>query len=287
MVNNEKVESFVSEINNIFKKLTEFQELYKEYTPRNVFEIDMKTYNPIVIIFSSDIHFGSIYTDYTKIINLWKDIVNRNRLYLIVVGDFIDNFDLLSIKHLQAGINSQLITPQLQRDIFVQYIQTLADLNKIIACVLGNHEVYSKKYPYYSFLKNVPVYSNRMLLKINVGSESYKIALIHQSKFNSSINPAYSNLMELMNNYPDADVVVTSHTHNPIITIYPYPSEGLLKERILIKTGTLKKDPYQISNFNEPNTDHAIPAVVFSPLKRKLIPFLDYEDAIKFMISWG
>jgi len=43
MVNNEKVESFVSEINNIFKKLTEFQELYKEYTPRNVFEIDMKT----------------------------------------------------------------------------------------------------------------------------------------------------------------------------------------------------------------------------------------------------
>jgi hypothetical protein len=90
-----------------------------------------------------------------------------------------------------------------------------------------------------------------------------------------------------MNNYPDADVVVTSHTHNPIITIYQYPSEGLLKERILIKTGTLKKDPYQISNFNEPNTDHAIPAVVFSSLKRKLIPFLDYEDAIKFMISWG
>lgn len=282
----ENIELLINEFMETVEEINELKEsLYSDYQPNHIFRVEIDDFKHIMILFASDLHFGSIFTEYSHILKLWNFILKKDNVYLCVNGDFIDNFDLASVKHLISGINSQIITPELQRDLFVKFISALTIRNKLIACVLGNHELFSHQFPYFKMLQNIPVASNRMMLNLKLCCQSYKIAMIHKSRFNSIFNPLHSNYRELTVMYPDADIVVTSHTHLPAMSILPYPNNGRYLERILLKTGTLKVDYYTTSNFSHPPIlNSSIPCVVLNPIQRKMIPFLNYEDAYRFML---
>jgi predicted phosphodiesterase len=279
------LDDLLADFEDLISNIETTKEIYSDYTPQHIYTKDMDVWNDIMIIFSSDIHLGSIYTDYKKLIEIWTTIIQNDRMYLAVVGDFIDNFDLNSVKLLQAGVNSQLLTPLIQRDIFTKYIQALAAKGKLLACVLGNHEMFSHQYPYFQMLQNLPVSANRMFLKLKVGINEYKIALIHKSRYNSYMNPIHSCYRELTLFYPDADIVVTAHTHLPAMAVIPYPSDGYYKNRVLIKTGTLKTlDPYTLANFShELDTSVSLPCVILSYLHHSITPFNRIDDARKFL----
>lgn len=271
--------AYLEEISDVRDKF------YSEYQPSHCFSIRIDELKHIMIMFAADLHFGSIYTNYSKIIEFYKFILEKDNVYVIINGDIIDNFDLPSTKHLIAGINSQIITPELQRDLFLKFLNALIQKKKLLACVLGNHEAFSHQYPYFKLIQNVPVSSNRMLLNIKLSLQEYKIALVHKSRFNSILNPLHANLRELTTMYPDADIIVTSHTHLPALSVIPYPKSGKYAERILIKTGTFKIDPYTTSFFSHPpDLELTIPCVVLSPIERKITPFLNYYDAYKFLL---
>ncbi len=262
------------------------QELFKEEKPKFSHEFDIESDKPIVVIFSSDVHFGSIYTDLSKLRSILEFVFDHPSVYLAVNGDYIDNFELPVPKLLLAGINSQIIPPAKQRMWYEALIDELSERKKLIGVTIGNHdEFYSNDFIKILLSKDVPISQNRMLLKLKVGSAVYKIGMVHKSRFNSSINPIHASLRELQLYFPTSDVIVTSHTHLPSMAIIPYPGEDEITERILIKTGTLKnQDPYTFKFFNPYPVSHiSTPAVVFYPDERRMIPFFKFEDAISFI----
>lgn len=271
----------IEEIIKLIETLESNQVLYADYTfTSSDSTVELSCTFPPVIIFSSDWHLGSIYTDYASMVRMLKLIMETNS-YIVVVGDLIDNFEhpILSTK----TVNSQLITPALQRDIMIKLLTLLIEKKKLIAMVLGNHENFTSPYPYQQLLFSAGVVSyNRLFLRLNVRDQIYKIALVHRSRFNSFLNPVHSSWRELTLNYPDSDIVVTSHTHVPALSVYYYPQDNKLVDRILVKTGTLKFDPYML-NFTSAahNSVFATPAVVLSTQRRKIIPFHRAEDALK------
>jgi predicted phosphodiesterase len=237
------------------------------------------------ILFLSDVHLGSIYTDYAAIRDMWQWILTTENLYVVIVGDFIDNFAAPVPKLLLAGAESQLISPEVQRQLYKTYLLALQERGKILGAVLGNHEGFAALDLWFDGQLKFPVETNRLYLWVTVGGQEYKIALVHRSRFNSIINPSHSSLRELHLNYPDADVVVTSHTHSPSVTKLLYPRDGQLLERILLKTGTLKNDPHS-SQFFSPSgigdTDGVMPCVILHPHKRRML-HADFYDAIDFV----
>lgn len=255
------------------------QTLFNKKLPEHVQRVTIDTDKPIALLLASDIHFGGVYTDYSLLKEMWNWIIETDRLHLAIVGDWIDNFDIPVPKLLGVGINSQIVSPDIQRAVYKQYLKVLQERNKIKAMVLGNHEEFGALDTYFDGTLKFPIAPNRMYLYLTVGRQEYRIALIHKSRFNSIINPIHSCLRELHLNYPDADMVVTSHTHMPAYMTMPYPKDGMLLERLLIKTGSLKNDPYTYKFFNPYgiNTEQAIQCVVLHPHKRLMMQMPFYS----------
>lgn len=277
-----KVEKFLQSIQSIKSSI---EEITPETFKCNV-DVIIETEKPICLIFSSDVHFGSIFTDYDMLIEIWKTILTTPNTYLAINGDFIDNFELPVPKLLLAGINSQLIPPVLQRRFYIDYLESLVEENKIIAMTLGNHEEFAGLEVYSQIYDRINIGLNRLMVNMLVGDEEYKIALIHKSRFNSVLNPVHSSLRELHLNYPFVDVVVTSHTHIPSLQTYPYPKNEKGHEIVyLIKTGSLKnKDTYTYKFFNHYAVSQiSTPAIVFYPNVKKMVGFHDFRDAINFL----
>lgn len=280
-------ETFVFEMIDLLEFSSEtMQELTGEEKPKFSHEFNIESNKPIVVIFSSDVHFGSIYTDLSKLRSILEFVFDHPSVYLAVNGDYIDNFELPVPKLLLAGINSQIIPPAKQRMWYEALIDELSEKRKLVGVTVGNHdEFYSNDFIRIIMSKNISVSQNRMLLNLKIGNIAYQIGMVHKSRFNSIINPAHSSLRELQLNFPTADVIVTSHTHLPAMAILPYPNGEKITERILIKTGTLKnQDPYTFKFFNPYPVSHiSTPAVVFYPNERRMIPFFKFEDAISYI----
>jgi len=248
--------------------------------------LNIQTEKPIAIIFSSDIHFGSVHTNIAEIKNILNILLENDNVFLLVNGDFIDNFEVPVPKLLLTGINSQILSPAKQREFYKDFLELLSEHKKIIAVVIGNHEEFSGQNPYIQtlFQYQVPVGINRLLLNLKLNEIEYKIAMVHKSRFNSILNPVHDSHRELMLYYPTADIVCTSHTHFPALYVFPYPKDDILLDRILIKTGTFKdKDAYTFKYFNPYKISHmSTPAVVLYPDQRKMIGFFRYQDAVEF-----
>lgn len=264
------------------QRLEKMRDLYTEYLPRHVFEHKIDVYHDIIVLFISDWHLGSIYTSYQKASEIWDAILSNDRVYVVVDGDMIDNFEVASTKLLQAGISSQLITPALQREILMECLSVLKEKGKLLAVVLGNHESFTQQYPF-SAISGIPVALNRMFLKLKIGFTEYKIAVVHKSRYNSTLNPLHSSQRELTVLYPDADVVVSAHTHLPVVATYPYPYEGRYVDRVLIKLGTIKSDEYTTAYFSHVLDFDISPSIIFGYLDRKMTVFTKIEDAIRFL----
>lgn len=268
----------------MIKSQTDSQNLFNRNVPEPVTRRTIETDKPIALLLASDIHFGSVYTDYQKLKEIWDWVIETEGIYICVVGDFIDNFDAPVPKLLMAGINSQLLPPDAQRLIYKTYLKVLQERGKIVSMVLGNHEAFSSFDLWFEGDLNFPIHPNRQYLWLTVGEQLYKIALIHKSRYNSFLNPNHSNLREMNINYPEADVIVTSHTHMAATQIIQQARDGIMTERLFIKTGSLKHDPYAYQFFcpSAPNSDLGITMVTLSPNKRSMrqMPFYDAIEHI-------
>lgn len=275
-------------INQVFEHLIASQKAQADLFGKKPIEAVKRISLPdkkAAILFLSDVHLGSIYTDYEALRDMWQWILQTENLYIIIVGDFIDNFAAPVPKLLLAGSETQIISPEVQRQLYKTYLLALQERGKILGAVLGNHEGFAAIDLWFDGSLKFPVEKNRLYLWLKIGEQEYRVALIHKSRFNSVINPSHSSLRELHLNYPDADIVCTSHTHSPSVTKLQYPRDGQLLERILIKTGTLKNDPYSAQFFSPAgiaDPESAMPCVVLHPHKRRML-HADFYDAIDFV----
>ena len=208
------------------------------------------------IVLLSDVHIGSIFTDYQVLSDVLEYIMENDDVKVIFNGDLVDNF---TRKLAFLGVEEQIVSPSTQREIFVGLLESLAP--KIIAFNVGNHEefsdldyirLYKRQHP------NVTFFLNRGKLELEVGERVWNVALVHKSRYNSTINPVHTGIRELQLNYPDADVIIMGHTHENAIARVPYCGRMVY----LVKVPALKfLDPFSYRFFDPYRYEPEVPVL--------------------------
>jgi hypothetical protein len=148
-------------------------------------------------------------------------IRNTPNCYGILGGDGIDNH----IKHRSAMIHARS-TPDDQIKLFEHYLKILGD--KSLLMVSGNHENWTAAFAGVDVLARVAreqrlCYApDEAYLEIGVGTQTYKVAVRHQYRLNSSFNQTHSVKQWLRLGEREFDIGCVCHHHEHAIesTIY-------------------------------------------------------------------
>ena len=262
----------VNVISDLNKKYGDF------YSENYTYEINHD--NPI-IVFTSDWHLGSRYTDYRELMKHWEFLLQDN-VYTIVVGDLVDMF--LEFKN-KSVIHSQIVNPTFQIKLLKSYLEEAFATGRFIAVglseqmshdqamkVLGGIDIYSILFEKYA--KNVAFMRNKGHIYLKVLDQQYEIAIGHKVSA-SKLNPFLGALNLCRYFYPNADVLVTAHTHNPASAEVYYAG----KKRALINLGAFKiGDDFSVSYF-DPVNKPIMKAVVLSGKEKEVRVFGDTTEA--------
>lgn len=211
-----KVKKDVS-LKDFFKLALAKQKLHEDLsTSQDVGRVNFKTPNQyIAIMFSADWHFGGCSVDYQQLEAYLDLVLNTPNLYLITVGDLIDNF--VNFKNVMP-ILSQLWSPKEQAEWLSLVIQQYKEKGKWIASCWGNHDIErDEKILGSSTIKqrlgeNFIYFNNKGILMLNVNDIKYSILLSHKFAGHSMYNPNHSQGRAYREDFP-ADVVVSAHIH--------------------------------------------------------------------------
>lgn len=180
----------------------------------------------IEIIPLSDLHIGAKSCLINEIKKVVKYIAETPNVYCTLGGDIIDNAVLVG-KNL--GMFDVNLTPMQSIKMAVDILKPLADNNKILGCVSGNHEFRSEKVtelnPMYLiarelgidkiYRRNLAVIKVRLGTKNNnqgVGKQQVYTILLHHGKGTSE--SALKKDFEFINKFEGADIIFTGHTHH-------------------------------------------------------------------------
>jgi predicted phosphodiesterase len=244
----------------------------------------------IALVFSSDWHLGSVSTNYDAFMRNIEFLLDTPNLYMVVVGDTIDNF--LQFPDKSARLH-QIINPMYQKKMLKSIIDELISRKKIIATGWGDHDSrFEEKLNGSDVIKTltnnrIPYFPGKGVLKLKIGSQQYTCAVTHKSRFNSYMNETHSSSQEYRTFIP-ADICVTGHTHSPAysvchrLQVAREAGMGCGGQVILIRTGTYKSDDlFSIRYWNAGVI--GTPTVVMYGDEWKLIPFSTAELAVEFM----
>ena len=264
-----------------WRELIDIAQKHKEIREKNSYgrtaaTVRIKDKNAIVM-FVGDLHLGADGTDYNLFLELTEYIKNNN-IYVVLLGDEIDSF-MTSFKNASA-VFGQILSPKEQHELLADW------LNEIYPWVLcashGNHsEQFIEANLGFALAnkikeKYVDYFGGIGKLKVKIGNQQYDFGMTHKFNRKSCYNPlhgAYTMARELM----DGDLFANAHYHEPAIGVFK------VREKLVpaIQTGTLKtNDAYGKRYFNYGESLAKFPAVFIDGEERKLIPFMECEDAI-------
>ncbi|MEA1998223.1 MAG: metallophosphoesterase [Euryarchaeota archaeon] len=272
----------------ICKAMRDGQQLQQSFDKRQYeAKVAVDTSKPIAITFVSDVHFGNQHTDYEAFERDIATIVESPDVYLFKGGDWPDKF-MPTFKD-GTAVLGQLTPPQTQVLIIEKMMDYLGD--KILVAIGGNHDKMDEKLTGISSEymihkgKPFPYLHEGGLIKLLVGKTSYNFLWKHHYRFNSSVNQFNSHHRMLEQLYPDTDIVVTEHEHNPGIEVVEKYEYDARRQVVNIRTGTYKiDDPYSMARWKAgrpgPQT------VVLFPDQKKIVPFTGGDainDAKKYI----
>lgn len=212
-------------------------------------ERTIATDEPIFMVFMSDLHLGSPYTDLDAFIKTTDLLRTDRRFFFFVVG-----IDLETAFHwffdAEAVLN-QTIPPWMQIEAFKQWLDEMlprclgicgdTHTDRRLARYLGDIGlVWRDDLPYFREW-------GRLILKI--GQAQYKFCLSHQYRGKSIYHALQPCLRMLHDIDPDCDVYTTAHTHSPAYMAANFWPETLGYEQHLIVCGTFKNglEPYGLT----------------------------------------
>lgn len=201
-------------------------------------------------------------------------------LYAVYGGDGVDNHCMIR----PAMLNSKS-TPKVEWILYDHLLSIAAE--KIIAMISGNHDLWSEKMAgidmvSYLAAKNKLHYSpHEARILVKVGQVTYKLAIRHKYRFNSSLNQTHSHKQWWRNGEADFDVGVLCHLHEPAME--PFNGHGL-------RRWALRPGSYQVtSSYTEQEgfnmTWPTCPTVLLFGKSREIIGFEDVRQAAKVLTA--
>lgn len=233
-------------------KLIAMQQAHDPIITHDTFTIN--TDKPIGIIFVSCIHLGSRYTAYPEFRKIYEQALNIENLYWGSLGDDVEGF-LSSFPDVKA-IQDQLIDPRKQIACLEALLTPMAETGRLIFGAGSQHggQWQNKKIGrsdvkqlYVSL--GVPYFDGVGYIRLNVGEQTYYIAVAHELPGNSMWNPNQAQAKAARFRFPNASIIVNGDKHT---FSYQYSDmfmdEYLIGNRLspsvlLLQAGTAKTGP--------------------------------------------
>lgn len=242
---------------------------------------------PFAVAFMSDIHAGASGVDYARFRTDLTTIAATDGLGVIVNGDLVENAKVMS-KAGNALYHGAFTNPREQ----MLYVQTRFEKirDDIIAILAGNHDSRDGAHAGVDRLPDlcrdldVPYGTEAgMTIYLNVGDQQYTIVAKHDYTGKSNItksNSARRLWSEWPHSWEAADVIALAHLHEANLSVQYQRGRDV----VWLRSGTYKlHDEYAASKGYK--STYGVPVVVFFPNERKMIPFLDFEEGVRYLNS--
>jgi predicted phosphodiesterase len=171
---------------------------------------------PLAVLLATDIHYGSIHTDYDLLDKHLNIVENTPNFSMISNGDNVDNFNVTG--KWATGVYENPLSPQFQTKAFLDRLKRIDAQGRLGVMSFGNHDNFMANSGYdwletFAQGMKASIFTSGGLLHILYGKQHYEIALTHKYWGVSKLNPTNSVKRFLDFEYSQADVVFLGHTH--------------------------------------------------------------------------
>jgi hypothetical protein len=177
----------------------------------------MFNYWPICLVFMADLHLGSEGVDYDRIDRDIKTILSTPGMYVVLMGDMLDNFIIGKLKQIRLGTSFSVSE---EWALVKRVLRLLAP--KILVSVSGNHDLWTYALTNIDYLEDVHKRINPNILyskyqhnvDVHVGKTVYSLKVRHTWKGYSQYNPTHGiEHASKFNKGDHFDIGVMAHTH--------------------------------------------------------------------------
>lgn len=261
--------------------------------------ITLKTDRPVAIIYTSCAHLGGRYTFYEEFQRVYEETLGIDNLYWVSLGDDVEGF-LPGFPDGSAVVNQALVNPEAQRLILAHVLDGLATKGKLLCGCASQHggdwvrkRVGEDPIAAMYRSRGVPFFNGKAIVKLQVGSEEYVMALAHEFRGSSAWNPNHATRKAGLLEFPNADVVVMGDKHTSAVQkVTKNPTEfdaGLRNttEQWLLQVGTMKtgNDPYSIRGWSRGQMGW--PIMLFHPHRHEIVYAPNLEVAQILLREWN
>jgi hypothetical protein len=217
---NSKKDNVIDE-ESILKHLIEAKRLYQEQeVGQKEATVELKPQYPTLPVYvwlNCDDHLGSVQVDYESFLRDYNIVRDTPNFFCISNGDEVDNF-MITLGKCATGVYEDAINPNQQALLMQSLFKKLDNQDKMLAFSFGNHNQWLRGAGYKfenTWLRDFkcPVLNCGGLLRINYGSEEYKVAITHRYWGSSKLNPTNAAKRYMEHEHPSADVLFLGHTH--------------------------------------------------------------------------
>lgn len=232
---------------------------------------------PIVIQCLSDLHIGSLATNYDALKEITDGILNTPNLYVILNGDLTET--TVMFKNALA-VHSQSMDIDMQHNVLESWLNTIAP--KVLSAGWDNHGIErEEKWGAYSHIKELLnrrfIYHNGMgEIEIEHGEATYRLIVSHKIAGYSIFNQLHGAKRLMRLQFPNADICITGDKHTPDIETY---YEGKFK-RAALMGGSFKMDDGYSKRYFSLYTHADMPCVVLYPDQKYFIVTMNAGEAL-------
>ena len=237
-------------------------------------EIETLGNKPVAIGFISDWHMGSWGTDYRKLAELTKTILETD-LRIAVLGDMVQMS--ISLRNVLEQADN-LLPPKMQMQFLESWLDDMQ--GRILWATWDNHSV-EREEKAVGFSKYAELFKDRTMyhsgighIDVSVGEEVYRIATSHRFRGNTATTAVGGQIRYMRMEAPDREIVVAGDSHRP--ALYSFYDGAL--HRFAINCGSLQVGSGYAKRFFSLHTKTDMPVVVLHPKEHRVIPFLSMED---------
>lgn len=267
----------------LYDSIAKTSDLLKEEIkkPTEGKEVILETDEPVLLVIMSDLHLGHEYACYKEIKECSKLISKYPNVYVIGLGDLIDNS---TNAHAPSGAIN-LGGKEVQTKMIEHIFEILDD--SILRLYVGNHELRSQKSDdfmpnkFWALKYDASFGFYAFPFIIEVGDKKWCFFMRHKAKGNSQYSPLHacvrSVLFDSAEYSMDADVIVTAHTHESGYGKWKVGG----KERMMLSAASMVDfDDYAERTGYVTGVDKKFPAIYLTENEEEAEMFLDFKQAI-------
>jgi hypothetical protein len=256
------------ETNSYISDIQKFKEASTAYQSQAM--VTVTGSDPIAVLCLSDLHIGALGVDHGLLEAITDTILQTPDLYVVLLGDICE----MAIR--LRGVSEvlgQILTPGEQTQYVKSWLEEIAP--RVLCATWGNHDaIRQEELTGYSDLAELfagkVIYHNGMgHLDLNVGEQTYKLAVTHKYRGHSLYNPAQGAVRYLMSDAPEREVALCGDSHRPGVCMFTHGETV----KLAVTSGTLNIDNVYGKRFFSLYTHSNFPVVLFRGDKHEFVPF--------------